>query len=401
MRLTSTAPLLIGLLNTALPLHAQQNAGAGVGTTPRPPRGFVIPPLPEAPAEYVTAEGLEIRVAVIARGLTNPWSIAFLPDGTALVTERAGRLRAIRNGVLDPTPLAGVPAVRAVGLSGLFDVKLHPDFARNRYLYLSYEKPMGDRGAVAVARGTLAGNALTDVTEIFVTEDTSSICRLLFGPDGKLYVSTFGAFGEAAQDPKNLTGKVLRLNDDGSVPDDNPFADDSAYRPEVYTLGHRSPEGMVVHAGTGQIWEVEMGPNGGDEVNVLRPGANYGWPLISLGRSYEGPWQGKFTREGFEDPVVYWMPSISTSGIEFYTGDRLPQWKGDLFVGGMRYGEIPGTGQLHRIRLNENREEIRREALFGDRRHRIRDVRQGPDELLYLLVDDASDGAVLRIEPAE
>jgi glucose/arabinose dehydrogenase len=224
---------------------------------------------------------------------------------------------------------------------------------------------------------------------------------MVFGRDGKLYVSTFGGQGDSAQDTNSLAGKVLRLNDDGSVPGDNPFVGRAGYRPEIFTLGHRSPEGLAVHPRTGDIWEVEMGPNGGDEMNVLKPGRNYGWPIVSLGRSYPGPWQGPFTRGSFEDPVVFWVPAISVSGIEFYTGDRLAKWKGDVFVGGMRYGEIPGTGQLQRVLFNQRMEELRRESLLSDMRQRIRDVRQGPDELLYLLVDDAADGAVLKIEPAD
>jgi glucose/arabinose dehydrogenase len=297
-------------------------------------------------------------------------------------------------------PVSGVPAVSGAGLSGLMDVKLHPDFATNSLLYFSYNKPVERGSSLAVARGRYADGALENVEEIFYTTDAGSISRLLFHPDGKLYVSTFGGQADAAQDPASLAGKVLRLNDDGSVPDDNPFVDRDGYRPEIFTLGHRSPEGLALHAATGDIWEVEMGPNGGDELNVLGAGANYGWPLVSLGRSYPGPWQGPFTQAGFVDPVVFWMPSISTSGLAFYTGDRLAKWKGDAFVGGMRYGEIPGTGQLQRILFNQNMQELRREVLLADLRLRIRDVRQGPDELLYLLVDGAN-GGVLRIEPAD
>lgn len=358
--------------------------------------------MPAGPVEYQTGEGMNIRVAVVARGLENPWSFAFLPDGGILITERnRGQLRLIRNGRLEPNPIPGVPEVRAQGLSGLFDVKLHPDFERNRTVYLTYNKPAGERGSqLGVARARLDGRALTDVEDIFVAEDASSISRMVFGPDGMLYVSTFGGQGESAQDPMSLAGKVLRLHDDGSVPDDNPFVGVQGYRPEIFTLGHRSPEALTIHAGTGRIWELEMGPNGGDEINVLEAGANYGWPIVSLGRSYPGPWQGPFTKAGFVDPVVFWMPSISTSGLAFYTGDRLPAWKGDAFVGGMRYGEIPGTGQLQRILFNRNMQELRREVLLADLRLRIRDVRQGPDELLYVLVD-GSDGGLLRIEPAD
>ena len=393
----------VGLL-CAIPLvaGAQQDVPVGANGTPVAPRGLTVPPLPASPVEYETAEGMDIRVVVLARDLQNPWSLAFLPDGDILITERnRGQLRLFRNGVLEPDPIPGVPEVRGQGLSGLLDVRLHPDFERNRTIYLTYNQPTGERGSqLAVARARYDGRALTNVEDIFIAPDATSISRMVFGPDGMLYVSTFGGMGDAAQDPMSFAGKVLRLHDDGSVPADNPFVGRQGYRSEIYTLGHRSPEGLVVHPGTGRIWEVEMGPNGGDEINVLEPGANYGWPIVSLGRTYPGPWQGPFTKAGFVDPVVFWMPSISTSGLEFYTGDRLRAWRGDAFVGGMRYGEIPGTGQLHRILFNQNMEELRREILLSDLRLRIRDVRQGPDELLYLLVD-GQDGGMLRIEPAD
>jgi len=224
---------------------------------------------------------------------------------------------------------------------------------------------------------------------------------LLFAPDGKLHVSTYGEPEETAQDPLGYAGKTFRLNDDGSVPDDNPFVGRHGYLPELYTMGHRTPESLVWHEPTGSIWASEMGPNGGDEVNILVPGGNYGWPYVSLGRSYAGPYQpDKFHRAGMIDPVVSWIPSISTTGMAFYTGNRIPGWTGNLFVGGVRYGEIPGTGQISRIVFNENMEEIRREPLLQDLRVRIRDIRQGPDELLYVLTDEA-DGALLRIEPSE
>jgi aldose sugar dehydrogenase len=383
-------------------LAAQQKVPINNGI-PVAPSGIPAVALPDKPVEYKTAEGQNIRVSVVARGLSNPWSLAFLPDDVMLVSERTGRVRLIRNGALDSAPVAGVPQVRSQGLCGLFDIALHPKFAENRYVYLTYDKPRGEKGSVlAVARGTWDGKALADVRDIFVAEGASCVSRMVFGPDGMLYVSTFGAMGENAQRPDSYAGKVLRLRDDGSAPPDNPFAGKQGYKAEIYTLGHRSPLGLAVHPGTGRIWELEMGPNGGDEINVLRPGGNYGWPLISLGRTYPGPWQSKqFQQEGFESPVVFWMPSISTSGLTFYTGSRLAKWKGDAFVGGMRYGEIPGTGQLQRILFNENMEELRREPLLVDLRQRIRDVRQGPDELLYLLVDHAKDGAVLKIEPMD
>ena len=402
MRLVRAWLMAVVLGVVALPLAAQQQVPFNNGT-PVAPTGIQIPRLPEGPLEYQTAEGQDIRVVVVARGLSNPWSLAFLPDGAMLVTERTGQLRVIRNGALDPQPVAGMPEVRSAFLCGLFDIALHPRFAENRFVYLTYDKPRGERGsALALARAKWDGRALTEVADVFVAEDASCVSRMVFGPDGMLYVSTFGSQGENAQNPDSHAGKVLRLRDDGTVPDDNPFVGKPGYKAEIYTLGHRSTLGLAVHPGTGQIWELEMGPNGGDEINALRPGANYGWPLVSLGRTYPGPWQAKqFQRDGFEDPVVFWMPSISTSGLAFYTGSRLEKWTGDVFVGGMRYGEIPGTGQLQRILFNENMEELRREPLLVELRQRIRDVRQGPDELLYLLVDDPDDGAVLRIEPAD
>lgn len=402
MRATVRCAAAAVLTVIAFAATAQQPAGAGNGGAPRPPNGLVVPPLGDGPFTYETAEE-QIRVVVHTRGLTRPWSLAWLPGGEMLVTERVGRLRIVRDGVLDPEPIAGLPEVRVQGLSGLFDIALHPQFEANRYVYLSYNKPIAERqSGLGVARGVWDGKALANVQDIFVTTDASSVSRLAFGRDGKLYVSLFGNAGDGsgAQDPLSHAGKVVRLNDDGSVPSDNPFVGREGYKPEIFTVGHRSTEGLIVHPTTGELWESEQGPNGGDEINILKPGANYGWPLVSTGRSYQGPWQSKgFSREGFEDPIVYWMPSIATSGLAIYTGDKLPNWKGNAFVGGMRMGEIPGTGHLERIRFNDNWEELRREMLLVDLRQRIRDVRQGPDELLYLLTDEDA-GAILRIEPA-
>jgi glucose/arabinose dehydrogenase len=367
----------------------------GIPVAPEMP----IPPMPAKPVEYATAEGMKIKVSVVTRGIEHPWSIAFVSNDVWLVTQTHGGLRVVRNGVLDPEPVKGVPEVKPARRSGLLEVTLHPKFAENKFVYLTYHKPLADdKGALALARGRWDGKQLVGTRDLFVTPaDSGTISRLVFGRDGKLYMSTAGG---DAQDPSTLAGKILRLNDDGSVPKDNPFVGREGYRPEIYTLGHRSPLGLAVHPGTGQIWECEDGPNGGDEINILVPGGNYGWPLVSLGRTYQGPWHSqKFQRDGFIDPVVYWTPAIAVSGLAFYTGDKLPKWKGDVFVGGLRYGEIIGTGQIQRILFNEKMEELRREALLTDWRHRMRDIRQGPDGLLYVLVDD-DDGAVLRIEPA-
>jgi len=379
----------------AVPLAAQQEVPMR-GNTPVAPQGIKIPPLPDAPVRYETAEGQTIRVSVYARGFRNPWSMAFVSDDTILVAERGGAIKAVRNGVVDPKPLSGAPAARGARLSGT-DLALHPDFDRNRAVYISYTKPLDEkRNTLAVARATWDGKGFTDTNDIFVGEGGSG-GPIAFGGDGMLYVAHGGG---DTQNPKALGGKILRLTDEGKVPPDNPFVGRADSRPEVFTMGHRTFLRMAKHPLTGAIWQIENGPNGGDEVNILAPGANYGWPLVSLGRTYGGPWQGPFTKEGFRDPIIYWMPAIAVSSITFYTGDRLPKWKGDVFVSGMRYGEIPGTGQLHRILINKNLEELRREPLLVDLRRRIRDVKQGRDGLLYLLTDEA-DAVMLRIEPAE
>ncbi|MEO8257484.1 MAG: PQQ-dependent sugar dehydrogenase [Acidobacteriota bacterium] len=385
------------------PGTAQQTVPFENGS-PIAPAGFEPQPIPAAPIEYDTAEVMRIRVVPVAGGLANPWSLAFLPDGTMLVTEKEGRLRIIRHDVLDPKPVPGVPAVRVQGRSGLMEVLPHPQFATNRFIYFSYLKPVGAerQAALTIARGRFDGAAITDLTDIFSCgAGVSGPSRLAWGRDGKLYVTTpSGGSGNGSQDPDSLSGKVLRLNDDGSVPQDNPFVGRAGHKPEVFTLGHRNSLGLAAHPTTGEMWQSEMGPNGGDEINILKPGANYGWPIVSLGRSYPGPWQSDaFSKQGIESPVVYWMPAISLSGMAFYTGNKLPRWKGDIFVGGQRTGEIPGTGHLERVLVNDKLEELRREALLVPLRMRIRDVRQGPDELIYVLVDH-ENGGVLRIEPS-
>jgi aldose sugar dehydrogenase len=373
---------------------------------PVAPKGLAGRPLPKLPMEFDTAEGQRIRVSAVTTGLEYPFSIAFLPNGGGmLVTERAGRLRVIRDGVLAPQPVSGAPASFWAGESGLpgaihgyMDVALHPRFAENRWIYLTYTKPLDEkRRFVALARGKWDGKGLTEVKDIFVA-DQGGASRLAFAADGTLYMSLTG---EDPQNPNTLGGKVLRLRDDGSIPPDNPFVGKAGHRPEVYTLGHRGILGLAMHPGSGQIWENENGPNGGDEINILKAAANYGWPIVSYGRTYQGPWQSERPRhEGFEPPVVYWMPAIAPSGMAFYTGNQLSKWKGDVFVGSLRTGEVPGTGHLERILFNEKMQELRRESLLTELRQRIRDVRQGPDGFLYLLTDE-KPGAVLRIEPVK
>jgi aldose sugar dehydrogenase len=400
---------LLAVLLVATIVSAQQKVPFQNGI-PVAPEGLAHRPLPALPLEFDTGEGQRIRVVAVARGIESPFSAAFLPDGSMLVTTRTGQLRIIRNGVLDPRPVAGTPASYWAIESGLpgavhgyMDIALHPQFGQNGFLYLTYTKPLDEKRRVAaLARGQWDGNAITGMKDIFVS-DVAATSRIAFGRDGTLYMSMTGNDPQDPnfpQNPNSLGGKVLRLNDDGTIPRDNPFVGQPGHRPEVYTLGHRGTLGLALHPATGEMWQNEDGPNGGDEINILKPGGNYGWPIVSLGRDYPGPLHnGAFGHAGFEAPVVYWMPAIGVSGMAFYTGDKLPKWKGDVFVGALRTGEIPGTGHLERILFNQEMQELRRESLLTELRQRIRDVRQGPDGFLYVLTDE-KDGAVLRIEPA-
>lgn len=374
-----------------------------VAQTQAQPVGIPVPALRGGPWIFETAEQPSIRVSIVAADLSHPWAMAFLPNGDMLITERPGRLRIRRDGVLDPQPIPGLPEIRTEGNGGLQDIALHPDFANNGLVYLTYSKPMENGwGAPALAVGRLENDALIDVRDLVVTEayegNSGLNSRIAFGSDGYLYMSTGGNIENTAQDLMSLRGKVLRLEDDGSVPPDNPFLNRAA-RPEIFTYGHRNALGLMRHPVTGQMWLHENGPNGGDELNILVPGANYGWPVVSFGREYSGDRISEYpTREGLESPLLVWLPAIAASGMAIYTGDRFPAWRGNLFVGSLRQGGINGTGHLQRIVFNEEYEELRRESLLTDLRQRIRDVRQGPDGLLYLLTDE-ENGALLRIEP--
>jgi glucose/arabinose dehydrogenase len=412
--LTATALILVTLLVQA---QQPQQPGAGAqaggggrgqggagarGGTP-PPINWPSPPLPDGPIVLETGIQRNIRLFV-TKGLNQPWSMAFLPDGGILISERAGRLRIVRNGMLDPTPIAGVPQVRAQQLAGLMDLALHPQFAENKFVYLSYHKPNpagGNAGVITLARGRWDGKALVEVSDLFSAMATGNASRILFGKDGMIYMTVGHGDNnpEQAQDPTTLAGKVLRLRDDGSVPPDNPFVGRAGHRPEIFTLGHRNPLGLALNPVTGEIWECENGPNGGDEINVLQAGKNYGWPVVSYGRFYPGPrvterpWQ-----EGMEQPLVFWVPAIAISGMTFYTGDKFPNWKNHVFVGGMRTGEVPRSGHLERLDFNDRWEELHREGMLRELQNRIRDVRQGPDGFLYLLTAE-NNGALIRMEP--
>jgi glucose/arabinose dehydrogenase len=367
--------------------------------------GRASPPLPQLPQTFETAVQ-RIRVSTVATGLANPWSLAFLPNGDMLVTERAGRLRIIRGGVLDPQPISGVPQVKVTALGGLLEVALHPRFAENALLYLTYSKAGdGNLSTTALARARLKGASLEDVREIFVANSWSSSAtnfggRIAFDRAGLLYL-TIGERQEQdrAQKADDHGGKVLRLRDDGTVPPDNPFVGKTGYLPEIYSLGHRSPQGLAMNPETGAIWENEHGPLGGDEINIILPGRNYGWPLVTFGMDYDGTSISDLTsRADLEAPLMYWVPSIAISGMTFYTGDKFPGWKGNAFVGSMFEGRTRATGHVRRLTFEQGRP-IQREPILTELHQRIRDVRSGPDGLLYLLTDE-NPGAVLKIEPA-
>lgn len=387
----------------AAPAPNAAQAGGRAPTAP-PPITWPSPALPDGPIILDTGVQHQI-VLYVTKGLTQPWSMAFLPDGGILITERGGRLRLVRNGRLDPNPIAGVPEVRAAGLAGLMDIALHPRFSENNLIYFTYHKvptSAGNAGTITLARGRWTGTALADVQNIFSAIQSGNASRIVFGKDGMVYMSVgVGDPPEAprAQDPNDLAGKVLRLKDDGTIPPDNPFVGRAGYRAEIYTMGHRNPLGLAVHPVTGDIWENEDGPNGGDEVNILQPGKNYGWPVVSFGRFYLGPRvSDKPWQEGMEQPIVFWVPSIAVSGMAFYTGDKFPNWKNNLFVGGMRQGEVPRSGHMERLDFNDKWEELHREGILRELQNRIRDIRQGPDGFLYVLTAE-NTGALIRIEP--
>jgi len=395
-------------------LHAQEfplldpEALPAAGSDRAPGLLWSAPDLGEGPflIESAAAEHRELKVTVVAR-LQQPWSMAFLADGDMLVTERDGNVRLIRDGVLEPEPVAGVPEVHTGGLMGLMDIALHPDFESNHFVYLAYHRPApGNQGETVLARGTWTGSELADVDVIFESGATDTqASRIGFGADGMLYMSVSApGTGEGtlrSQRPDDYAGKVVRLHDDGRIPDDNPFVGKAGWLPGIYTLGHRNGHSMVLNPWTGELWITEQGPNGGDEINVLEAGANYGWPYVSYGRTYYGPVVSQNpTLEGTKQPLLFWVPSIATTGMTFYSGKVFSGWERNVFVGGLRYGETPRTGHVQRIRFNERWEEIGREPLLLGLGQRIRDVREGPDGLLYVLTAERR-GALLRIEPRE
>ncbi len=365
------------------------------------------PPLPDFPQHYLTTE-YEIQVDLIADGLSNPWSIAFLPDGDMLVTERAGRLRLIRDGQLEQIPVGGTPDVKITVLGGLLDVLLHPEFSSNRIVYLSYAKGReeDDLSTTALARARLNADTLVGLEDIFIANSWSQSPtnfggRMTFGEDGKLYI-TIGERQEEtrAQDLMDHGGKVIRLNEDGSVPADNPFIGNDAVLPEIFAYGIRSPQGLAFNPWTGDLWENEHGPLGGDEINIIEAGKNYGWPLATFGLDYDGyPFTEETEGEGLEQPFMYWIPSIAITGMSFYEGDAFPKWQGNALVGAMVMGRTPMTGHFQRITFSDEGVPLAREPILVDLHQRIRDVRPGPDGNLYILTDQ-NPGAVLKISPS-
>jgi len=367
--------------------------------------------VPVVAQQVQNSEHHAFRVVPVADGLQNPWSMAFLPGGDILVTERPGRLRLIRNGILQPEPIGGVPAVRARGQGGLLDVVLHPDFATNRLVYLSFSKPNaeGTQATTAVIRGRLEGHALTNVQEIFEAKAWSAGgnhfgSRLAFDGRGFLFI-TVGDRG-VSPDPATVAahpgqtlsehqGSVIRLHDAGRVPADNPFVNRAGALPEIWSYGHRNLQGMAFHPATGDLWETEHGPQGGDELNLVQPGRNYGWPVIGYGLQYGGSVIHQSThRDGMEQPAHYWVPSIGTSGLMVYTGERFPAWKNSVFAGGL-VGQ-----QLARLTLDGRRVASVEVLLRG--MGRIRDVRQAPDGLIYIAFDsrNGETTGLVRLEPA-
>jgi glucose/arabinose dehydrogenase len=343
---------------------------------------------------------LALKQETLAEGLVNPWSIAFLPDGSLLVTERAGRLRVIRGGALIEAPVEGVPAVYVDNQAGLFDVLPHPDFSTNGVLFLSYAAGTAKANALRVARATFDGSSLSGLEVIYEVKplkDTNAHYggRMVFGGDGRLYVTTGDGFRyrERSQDMATSFGAVVRLNEDGTTADDNPDFGAGAL-PELWSKGHRNPQGLAWDAGRGVLWLHEHGAKGGDELNLIERGANYGWPLATYGVDYSGARVSPFTEyEGTKQPFKYWTPSIAPSGIAVYDGDLFADWRGDLLV-----GALAGTA-LHRIDMDGGREAGEERYLVGER---VRDVRVGPDGAIYVATEDhdgAPVGKILRLTP--
>jgi glucose/arabinose dehydrogenase len=363
----------------------------------------LVPPAQarDAAVKASTQQGT-VRLVTVAEGLERPWGIAFLPDGRALVTERPGRLRIVGTDGRLSEPLGGVPAVDAIKQGGLLDVALDPEFAATRLVYLSYTEKREDGNGTTVARGRLGERGLEDVQVIFRQRPAVSGghhfgSRLVFARDGRLFVTLGDRFSERAraQTLDSHLGKVVRIERDGKIPADNPFLGRPGALPEIWSYGHRNVQGAALHPGSGELWTNEHGPKGGDELNRDLPGRNYGWPTVTYGVEYSGEKiSDSPTAPGIEPPVHYWVPSIATSGLLFYTGTRFPQWRGSAFVGGL------ANKQLVRLEMDGTRVVREERLLEGVVNERVRDVEQGPDGSIYLLTDEIN-GRLLRVEPAD
>jgi glucose/arabinose dehydrogenase len=390
-------------------------ASAGAQAQQPPPIGIAPVTLASEPYVFDTAEQHRVKVSVLAKGFARPFAIEFLPGGDLLIVERGMGLRLLRQATgearLDPEPVAGMPRpAEGVFSLGIQDVALHPDFASNGLIYFTWNEPapmpeganpQQRQGFFQLKRARLADGRISDVETLFAAEQANYAggSRVAVGPDGKVWLTPGAPFGEAAQDLSSPYGKVLRLNADGSIPADNPFVGRAGVHPAIYSYGHRDQHGLLVHPETGAVLNAEHGMNGGDEVNLIRPGANYGWPTWTFSRQYDGA-QGKLPpANGIERPLVLWSPSIAPSGLMIYRGDKFPAWKGNLFVGSARRGEVPFTGGLERVVLGVDMGDVRRETLLTQLHQRVRDFAEGPDGLIYVLTD-GNENAVLRIEPA-
>lgn len=342
-----------------------------------------------------------ITASEISSGLHHPWALAFISETEWLVTERRGTLRRLVNGELQSAPISGTPQVVAIGQGGLLDIALHPDFASNQRLYLSYAKPCGDGGGTtAVGYGRYKDGVLSQFRDVYVAEKSCTTTakhfggRIVFDKDGHLFL-TIGDRGQRdrAQDTSDPAGSVVRLHDDGRIPEDNPLTGQPGKASEIWSWGHRNPQGMALHPQTGAPWLNEHGPRGGDEINALEPGINYGWPVITYGREYYGPSIGDTDKAGYAQPLLHWTPSIAPSGMAFITSKRYPDWQGDVISGALK------LTHLNKVTL-DGMTPLHEERLLQVRGERIRDVRQGPDGYLYLLTD-SSNGKLLRLEPSE
>jgi glucose/arabinose dehydrogenase len=391
------------VITTAMTVAAQQGAPADPRPANNPAQRPAFAGQTDAPAKK---SDVAFDVVQIVEGLQNPWSLTFLPDRRMLVTERPGRLRVVSADGRMSEPVSGLPELVAGGQGGLLDVALDPSFAKNSTIYVCYSQPKpGGANNTAVARGRFVDGAAPRLDEVkTIYEQSPSLnsrlhfgCRLVFSRDGTLLVTqgdrsiTEGRM--QAQNLDSLIGKIVRINTDGSIPKDNPFVGKPGARPEIFSIGHRNVQAATLHPETGELWEVEHGTRGGDELNVVRKGKDYGWPTIAYGIEYRGgPITGGIQqKEGMEQPLYYWDPVIAPSGMAFYTASLFPTWKGNLFIGGLE------TRNLVRLEL-QGEKVVAEERLLVDRKERIRDVRQGPDGALYLLTD-AANGRLLKIVP--